>query len=106
MPRVSTRNPVPSATSAVVSGAPGNIAAGPDLTGAPARIATTPWRAPAIRSTNEPGALGYRIRGRAGGAGAMAAGGAAAGAADPGCGAPGAGVSSARSRQPARPAHA
>jgi hypothetical protein len=32
-PLASIKNPVPSATSAVVSGAPGNIAAGPDFTG-------------------------------------------------------------------------
>ena len=38
----SMRKPVPSATSAVVSGAPGNIAAGPDFTGVAARMATTP----------------------------------------------------------------
>src|ERR1700733_16132056 len=62
MPPASTRKPVPSATSAVASGAPGNIAAGPALTGVAAWIATTPCFAPAIRSTNEPGADGYKMR--------------------------------------------
>src|SRR5690242_16963301 len=51
----STRKPVPSATSAAASGAPGNIAAGPDFTGCADRIATTPCRAPATSSTNDPG---------------------------------------------------
>jgi hypothetical protein len=49
------RKPVPRATSLEVGGAPGNIAAGPLLTGLVARMATTAARASSTMRTKEPG---------------------------------------------------